>query len=280
MSRWYRQLTNVFDRPWAKDAKAVSLYLYLHCCAYVQDGELHGRRIRRGSCMTSRTAIMEATGLTEADVKSRLKLLADKGEIILNSSNFGSIITCCDYDSYNGSDNLFDVKLSSESPNESPNESPTTPYNRNNRNTEISNLRTHYIPSKIEREGNKSLIYEIKENYNRTFNGILRQWQRLTEKMVAKVEICITRFGRQSVDMVFDQIKHEQLNLNRNGFIPDFDFIFKVNQYETYLERYKLRQKKKQQPQQQQQQQQQPAVCNGSWLDAFAEDSNWRPEQK
>lgn len=257
MSRWYRQLTNVFDRPWATDAKAVSIYLYLHCCAYVQDGELRGIRIRRGSCMTSRTAIMEATGLSESDVKTRLRFLASKGEIILNSSNLGTIITCCDYDSYNGSDSLFDENFSSQSPSQLPNEvpsqlpsqSPTTPYNRNNGITEISNLRTHNIPSKIERDNAKKLIYEIKDQYNATFKGLLRQWQRLTAKMVSKVEMCIQRFGRQSIDMVFDQIRHEQLNMNKNGFVPDFDFIFSVNQYETYLERYKLRISKK--PQQQ-----------------------------
>ena len=239
--RYYRQLCNVYDRVWAKDAKMVSVYLYLHCCAYVQDGELHGIKIRRGSCLTSRTAIMEATGLSEADVKSRLKLLANYGEIIRNPSNLGTIITICDYDGYCGSDDLFSFNSSSELPSQSP----TTPIYRNNGIIVNNNLRTHYIPSKIERDNAKSLIYEIKEIYNKTFDGILREWKRLSDKMVAKVEICIARFGRQSIDLVFEQIKHEQLNMNKNGFVPDFDFIFSINQYETYLERAKLRLKKK-----------------------------------
>jgi hypothetical protein len=68
--------------------------------------------------------------------------------------------------------------------------------------------------------------------------------------MTSKVYMCIQRFGRQSIDMVFDQIKHEQLNLNKNGFVPDFDFIFNLKQYEIYLERYKMRIGRKSQPQQ------------------------------
>ena len=58
-----------------------------------------------------------------------------------------------------------------------------------------------------------------------------------------KVETCIQRYGRQSVDMVFDQIKHEPFSLGENttGFKADFDFIFRIDQYEKYLERYKLR---------------------------------------
>ena len=61
--------------------------------------------------------------------------------------------------------------------------------------------------------------------------------------MVIKVDTCIQRFGRQSVDMVFDQIKHEPFSLGENntGFKADFDFIFRLDQYEKYLERYKLR---------------------------------------
>lgn len=286
--RYYRQMCNLYERPWAKDAKMVSIYLYLHCCAYVQDGELHGIRIRRGSCLTSRTAIMEATGLSESDVKIRLKLLADNGEIIRNSSNLGTIITVCDYDGYCGSDDLFSFNLSNElpsqspsqSPNELPSQSPTTPIYRNNGIIVNNNLRTHYIPSKIERDNAKSLIYEIKEIYNKTFDGILREWKRLSDKMVAKVEICIARFGRQSIDLVFEQIKHEQLNMNKNGFIPDFDFIFSINQYETYLERAKLRLKKKHNAVEEPQQKQSVGIIEEPAKDTPAKESPQEYEQR
>ena len=244
--RWYRQDSNIFDRPWAKDPKAVALYIYLHCAAYVQPGMYHGQMVRRGSVPTSRSAIMEATGLSEYDVKSRLKLLVRSNEIILKISNVGTIITVCDYDGYVSQEDLFEQDLSNELPSQLPsqlpNESPTTPIN----NKKIINniyLRSNNIPSKKERENSEALVREIKALYNRTFSGKLVEWKRLSEKMILKVETCIQRFGRQSADMVFDQILHEPFSLGENntGFRADFDFIFRTDQYEKYLERYKLR---------------------------------------
>lgn len=254
--RYYRQVCNVFDRVWAKDSKAVALYLYLHCNAYVQDWKLpDGRLVRRGSCPTSRASIIEGTGLSEYDVKSRLNKLQDYGEIIIKSSNMGMIVTVCDYDYYNIAEDLFSLNssngLPSGLPNGLPNESPTL-YNSITENNNID-LRTHYVPSK-KRESNKELALEIKAFYNKTFDGILRKWERLSADMIIKVDNCVARHGRQSVDMVFDQVKHEKFSLgdNNTGFIADFAFIFKLSNYEAYLGRYELRLKQgnmKQEPQ-------------------------------
>ena len=289
MKGWHKQLRNRWERPWFKNAKANQLYDYLKDVAYVNDGQYCGVVVRRGSCPTSRAEMMEATGQTYAEIRTSLKLLQDYGEIIVKGSNRFTIVTICDYDALATSDDLFsayDIQPTSnqgltEVQPES-NQSLTTPiYNKRNIEDKNinNNLISHYIPSKTERDSAKSLIYEIKEIYNSTFKGILREWQRLSDKMAAKVETCIMRFGRQSIDMVFDQIKHEQLNLNKNGFVPDFDFIFSINQYETYLERYKLRMKKKQQHEQpapQQSVEEAQPKSNGSWIDALREDPNWR----
>lgn len=249
--RWYKQDCNLYDRIWAKDSKMVTLYTYLHCAAYVNDGMYHGQIIRRGSCPTSRSAIMEATGLSEREVKSRLKKLLDYNEIIIKTSNIGSVITLCDYDGYTTTEDLFAQVTSSQVPNERPNEVPSQrPISIYNKTEEYKNLR---ITSKKERENSKALIYEIKELYNRTFDGVLPEWKRLSEKMVHMVELCISLYGRQSVDMVFDQIAHEPFSLgdNKNGFIADAFFIFDPTQFEKYLGRYKLRisKKSKQEPQ-------------------------------
>lgn len=278
MNGWYKQNRDLFDRGWSNDAKAVSVYVYLHCVAYTTDKKLHGQIIRRGSCLTSRKTIMEETGLSEYDVKSRLKILLEAGEIIVKYSNKGTIITVCDYECCNKPDDLFSLNSSSQLPNELPsqlpNELPTSIiYNKKEDNK--NNLR---INSKMERERNKALAYEIKEQYNRTFAGRLIEWQRLSEKMIQKVNICILRYGRQSVDLVFDQILHEPFSMgeNKTGFQVNFDNIFELDSYEKYLGRYKLRISRKEKPQHQQEPQQQKP-SNGSWLDAISEDSNWRP---
>lgn len=243
---WYKHHRNLFERPWAKDAKMIAIYEYLHCVAYVNDGKWHGQIIRRGSCPTSNSAIMEATGLTEREVRSRLEKLLDSGEIIVKSSNFGKIITICDYESCNTQNDLFDFNSSSQCHTQG--QANVTPkvklYIKEERILE-DNLRSHYIPSK--KRESKALAVEIKSLYNKIFDGVLRKWERLSADMVMKVEACVDRYGRQSVDMVFDQVKHEKFSLgdNNTGFIADFSFIFKLANYEAYLGRYELRLKQK-----------------------------------
>ena len=75
---------------------------------------------------------------------------------------------------------------------------------------------------------------------------------RLSTSTRIAVEECLRRFGYQSVDMVFQQIKSEKFHLgdNKTGFIANFSFIFTPKNYQQYLERAQLaRQKKESQPQ-------------------------------
>ena len=283
MSGWFKHDRDMFTRPWAKDPKTVSVYDYLHCVAYVNDGTLHGQKIRRGSCPTTRSAIMEATGLTEREVRTRLKKLLEAGEIIIKATNFGTIVTICDYCTYDASNDLFAYETSNECTTQSPTSVPPRVqplYIKEGRITEDS-LRTHFVPSKTERE-TRDVALEIKKLYNKTFEGILRKWDRLSAEMRIKVNTCISRFGRQSVDMVFDQVKHEKFSLGDNdtGFIADFAFIFKPNNYDAYLGRYELRMKKGQKKQEPETKEAEPPKANGSWLDAYNENPNWKPNIK
>lgn len=284
MNSWYKQDRDLFERAWAKDPKCVSVYVYLHCHAYVRDGRLHGQIIRKGSCPTSKPAIEEATGLTRDEVKLRLRTLRDSGEIIVKPTNKGMIVTLCDYDGYNDSEDLFGLNMPTEDSTRNTTQASTqtttwnTPY-IDNKIIDNKNIRSNYIPSNKERESNKSLVYEIKAMYNKTFEGILPEWQRLSDKMVNKVGTCIMRYGRQSVDLVFDQIQHEPFSLGENntGFRADFDYIFKLENFEKYLARYKLRISGKQH-QEPAKPAEQPNPSKGSWLDAYNDDSNWRPK--
>ena len=146
MSGWYKHSRNLFERPWAKDAKMVAVYEYLHCAAYVNDGMLHGQLIRRGSCLTSRMSIMDATGLSAQEVRSRMQKLLEYGEVIVKATNIGTIVT-----------------------NHQPttNQQPALYIKEDKNNNNI--LRSRYTPSK-KRESNKELALEIKAIYNKSLS--------------------------------------------------------------------------------------------------------------
>ena len=282
MARWYyKQWCDLFDRVWANDAKMVSVYVYLHCHAYVQPKKWHGLLIRRGSCPTSRSAIMEATGLSEQEVKSRLKKLASYGEIVIKTTNHGNIVTICDYDVYGETEDIFDAVATSQQPTQKPANNPPRNQPIYNRVNSEDNIISPISPYN-ERE-KKAVVREIQKKYNTMFKGILPPYTRLYLGTQLKVEECIRNFGLQSVDEVLEQVKREPFSLgkNRTGFQANFQYIFTPSEFQKYFERAQLaRQKREQTIAQQEEPHSAEKPCTGSWQDAYLENNHWRPEEK
>ena len=256
---WYKQQRNIPERAWFKDANVVLLYTYLKATAYVADGKYEGHIIRRGSCPTTRAEIMEATGLSYKQVDTCLKKLIGYNEIFVKGYSRFSVVTICDYDACGNSNTLFDAyeeqQRNSKGTTEEQrrNNGGTTPpiiYIKEERREE-DNLISHSIPYKKEREY-CDVALEAKKMYNKEFSGILPPCIRLSTSTRISVEECIRRFGQQSVDIVFQQIKSENFSLgnNKTGFIANFTFIFTPRNYQQYLERAQLARQKKEQVQQ------------------------------
>lgn len=287
---WYKQLRNIPERPWFKDANVVLLYTFLKATAYVADGKYRDVIVRRGSCPTTRAEMMEATGLSYKQVDACLRRLIGYNEILVKGYNKFSVVTICDYDSCDGSNTLFDDYEVQQRYNKGTANGTTkvqqkvqqtdfTPIiNIKEERREEDNLISNSIPYKKEREYN-DVPLEVKKRYNNEFKGMLPPCIRLSTSTRIAVEECLRRFGMQSVDTVFGQIKTEQFSLgnNKTGFIANFTFIFTPKNYQQYIERAQLaRQKKEQKVQQPVPQPEPQPKSNGSWLDAYLEDDKWR----
>lgn len=254
MSGWYKQQRSIFERAWFKDADMVQLYTFLKAMAYVADGKYQGEIIRRGSCPTTRSEMMEATGMKYMKLNRTLNRLISYGEIIVNANSRFSIITICDYDNLQQADGLFDTtdetsnEITDETSNETSND--TTPNISNKKKEERieDNLISPFSPYKERERGDVAL--EIKKRYNKTFDGKLPPCIRLSTATRMQLHECLRRFGLQSVDLVFAQILSEQFSLgvNKTGFIANFSFIFTPKNYQQYLERAQLARKKKHLP--------------------------------
>ena len=253
MSGWYKQQRNRSERPWFKNAKAAQLYDYLKDVAYVADGRYEGHVIRRGSCPTTRAQMMEATGQTYSEVRTSLNILLSYGEIILRASNQFTIVTICDYDACVSSDTLFDDYSVLQKSNErltnvqpESNAGLTPPIYIKEERIEDS-LITPYSPYKTERDAHDEAL-EVKKRYNKFFDGMLPPLIRLRLPIRNMVMECIRRFGKQSIDIVFEQVKLEKFSLgsNKTGFIANFQYIFEPANFQKYLERAQLRRRKQQ----------------------------------
>ena len=252
MKGWYRQQRNLSERPWYKDSVMVHLYTYLKERAYVADGRYEGKLIRRGSCPITRSEISEVTGISPKTLDRNLKKLISYGEIIVKGNNRFSIITVCDYDGFDDTESLFGTAV--DTTNDTANDTTvdtaddtTLIYTKEGRRKNNNKLISY--PYKQERE-KKAEAYEIKERYNKEFKGILQPCIRLTMPTCLMVTECIRRFGKQTIDMVFEQVKQEPFSLgqNKTGFKANFQFIFDPKNFQQYLERCMLRREKKEQP--------------------------------
>jgi hypothetical protein len=291
MSGWYKQQRSIVGRPWFKDAEAVQLYMFLKSTAYVVDGPYMGQVIRRGSCPTTRPDIMEATGLSYKKVDRCLKLLASYNEIIVRGNNKFSVVTICDYDRLNASEDLFDAYTELQE-NDKGTTKELPEYDKGTTNDtahllnkeyknieEYKSLITPYSPYKTERES-EDFALEVKKRYNKLFDGVLPPLIRLHLPIRNKVMECVRRFGKQSVDIVFDQVRHERFSMgdNKTGFIASFQFIFEPAEYQKYLERAQLRKKRQAETQQAPETKTEPQPSKGSWVDAYIKDNNWKPK--
>lgn len=282
MSGWYKRQRNITERPWFTDAQVLQLYDYLEAKAYVTDGMYEGQLIRRGSCPTTRPELMEVTGLSYKQVDRCLRTLVNYGEIIVKGNNRFSVISVCSYGNSEQQLSLFGTAEGTAEGTTNDTAGGTAEGTAHLLTIEErykDNLITPYSPYKREREG-LDVALEVKKQYNKTFDGKLPPSMRLTMPTRLMVEECIRRFGRQSVDCVFEQVLSEPFSLgqNKTGFIASFQYIFEPKHYQQYLERWQLARKKQQQPQPQQQPEQ--PKSNGSWMDALEDDPNWRPEER
>ena len=90
------------------------------------------------------------------------------------------------------------------------------------------------------------MVKEIQAKYNQMFDGRLPSYTKMYLKMEMNVAECVRRFGRQSVDMVLEQVSLEPFSLgeNKTGFKASFQYIFEPSEFQKYLERAQLRMKK------------------------------------
>lgn len=295
MNGWFKQQRNLPDRPWFKEAVLVQLYIALKSLAYANDGMYEGVRIRRGSCPTTQADMMYTTGLSRSTLVRCLNKLESYGEIILKTNSRFTIVTICNYDACGVQNSLFDT--TDETSNGTSNE--TSNGTSNDTTADTSHLSTieykenkkedilisSYSSYKKEREG-LDAAYEIKKRYNKIFDGKLPPCIRLTMPTRMMVMECVNRFGMQSVDLVFEQILAEPFSLgqNKTGFVANFQFIFDPRNFQGYLERAQLRRKKQTNPESGTRTFSDPTpqqkTSNGSWLDSYNENNDWRPNVK
>lgn len=100
MEGWIKLYRKMLDWEWYKDANTKGLFLHLLLIANTNDITWRGIEIKRGQVLTSRLTLAAETGLSEGQVKRSLGKLIATNNITTKATNKYTIITLCNYESY------------------------------------------------------------------------------------------------------------------------------------------------------------------------------------
>lgn len=142
----YRKMT---EWEWYDDTNCVRVFLHLMLKANWNDSTYKGYDIPRGSIVTGRKALSEQLGLSEQTIRTTIKKLVNSQSINQQVTSKFSILSVCQYDTYNPDKNAANHKVTTDQPatNQQTNRKVTTSKEDKKLRRKEDN-KTTYVPAK------------------------------------------------------------------------------------------------------------------------------------
>ena len=122
---WVKIHRKFQEWEWYDKSEMVHLFLHLLLSANVSDRQWHGMIIKRGQLVTSYESLRERTGLSVRTLRTCLEKLEQTGEIVRKATNKFSLLTICNYESYQ--DENFESDKQTTSKRQPEDQLPTKP---------------------------------------------------------------------------------------------------------------------------------------------------------
>ncbi|ROS85195.1 hypothetical protein EEK90_03365 [Muribaculaceae bacterium Isolate-036 (Harlan)] len=113
---WIRLYRKMTEWRWYGLPNMMAVFIHLLLTANHKDGYSFGVEIKRGQVMTSEDGIMRSIKIKRGALRVCLKKLEETGEIIRSTTNKYSIITICNYDSYQSATESNNQQIAIEQP--------------------------------------------------------------------------------------------------------------------------------------------------------------------
>ena len=102
MEGWIKLYRKFSDWEWFNISEMVHLFIYLLLNANHEEGTWRGITIKRGQILTGLNTLNEKTGISIRSLRTCLDRLQKTKEIDRQTTNKYSLITICNYESYQG----------------------------------------------------------------------------------------------------------------------------------------------------------------------------------
>jgi len=100
MSGWIKLHRSILEWEWYSDKNTKSVFIHLLLTANIENKRWHGIEILRGQTFTSIQSLSKELKLTSKQTRNCLTKLKSSGEIGIQGANNGTMITVCNYESY------------------------------------------------------------------------------------------------------------------------------------------------------------------------------------
>lgn len=243
---WIKVHRQLKDWEWYGNPNMVALWIHLLISAAYEDKVWRGLTLRRGSLITSMAKLSAEVGLSTQTLRTCIERLVRSGEITKQSTNEFTIITICNYDSYQlVSDTDQQTNNTTIQPAEQQTNHTTNQPHINNRRREEGKK---VLPSSGE-EGSsgcdapptpqETVDYErLVLFFNETTKGCFGKLRHpLGEGRKKHIRARVAQFGKKALEEVIlkaaasDFLKGQ----NQRGFTATFDWLILPKNFEKVL---------------------------------------------
>ena len=120
MNGWIKLHRKITEWEWYTDQNTLAVYIHLLIMANVEDKRYRGYDVKRGDCIIGRHKLAADLNMSEQNVRTAINHLISTNEITIKTTNQFTIVTICNYDSYQ-----FVEKQSNQQTNQQDNQQPT-----------------------------------------------------------------------------------------------------------------------------------------------------------
>jgi len=165
---WLKLHRKFKEWEWYQDSKMVHLFIHLLVTANHQDNTWKGALIKRGQMITGLHKLNQQTKIPVQSLRTCIKRLKSTGEITIKSTNQYSLITLCNYESYQIIETVTN-KQSNKPTNKPPTSNQQTGNKpANNKQEEYKNNKNVKNDKNIEERKNKFCLslHEFNDKYS------------------------------------------------------------------------------------------------------------------
>lgn len=221
----YRKFINW---EWWDDPNMIKAFIYLLLRANYKDTKYRGMTLKRGQLITGRKKLSTELKMGEQVVRTILNRLKSTGEITIKSTSRFSIITVCNYDSYQKKDNDGNQQTNQQTNQQLTNKQPTTNQqlttsnkeNNNNKENKVNKLNKNRVAKNATNKANISKIMAtiFDEHFEKHF-GRKFDWKTSTGKKFNSLKSLRGAIGRQIENQKNQKPSEEDITEGWNHFL-------------------------------------------------------------